>query len=81
MPARWTGLELDSRSLDPRGSLSAHQCPGALDGFPQRARNQDPVRQLIHQPGMRSAALEASHVLQWAERFVPALSAVHIPGV
>lgn len=56
-----------------------------LRGHPVRIQtdNTTAVAYLNHQGGTRSSAAlqEASRTLQWAELHVPALSAVHIPGV
>lgn len=56
-----------------------------LQGHPVRIQtdNTTAVAYLNHQGGTRSSAalLEASRSLRWAELHVPALSAVHIPGV
>lgn len=56
-----------------------------LRGHPVRVQtdNTTAVAYLNHQGGTRSSAAlrEASRTLRWAELHVPALSAVHIPGV
>lgn len=56
-----------------------------LRGHPIRIQtdNTTAVAYLNHQGGTKSSAAfrEASRILRWAELHVPALSAVHIPGV
>ena len=56
-----------------------------LQGRPVRIQsdNATAVAYVNHQGGTRSsaAATEVAHILRWAERSVPALSAVYIPGV
>lgn len=56
-----------------------------LQGRPIRTQsdNATAVAYVNHQGGTRSsaAAREVAHILWWAERHVPALSAIYIPGV
>ena len=54
-----------------------------LQGGPVRIQSDNAVAYVNHQGGIRSsaAATEVAHILRWAERSVPTLLAVYIPGV